>query len=360
MNKNGLNVSIILPSYNPDERLCRVISGLVDYGFSDIIVINDGSDEDRLCYFPTQDKFPECTVITHDENMGKGAALKTGFRYFLATRGNRLGVITVDGDNQHAPEDIYAVAKEFSRHSDEIVIGSRDYKLPGVPRSRRSSNSIASFLFRLVLGLRVSDTQSGLRALPKRCLPVFVKIKDNRYGFEVNMFQEIRAYGMKYREFSVNKVCIEKEKASHFNPIVVVYRICSIILRFSLSASVSVIVELILFSFFQTLFADVFEDAVIILSLALSRAVSSIINFNINKKVVFTSGEDIKQAIPKFYVYTISQMLVSAMLIYIISWMTYTEAVTLRTIIKVCVDTALFPITFRVQREWVFKTKKEY
>ena len=74
-------VSVIVPSYNPDEKLASVVSGLEDAGFDDIIVINDGSSPDRLKYFPDPAAHPGLTLLTHEVNRGKGAALKTAFEY---------------------------------------------------------------------------------------------------------------------------------------------------------------------------------------------------------------------------------------------------------------------------------------
>ena len=79
-------VSVIVPSYNPDEKLETVISGLEDAGFDDIIVVNDGSREDCLKFFPDPSLHPSMTLLTHEVNRGKGAALKTAFSWFIENR----------------------------------------------------------------------------------------------------------------------------------------------------------------------------------------------------------------------------------------------------------------------------------
>lgn len=119
-------VSVIVPSYNPDEKLETVISGLEDAGFDDIIVVNDGSREDCLKFFPDPSLHPSMTLLTHEVNRGKGAALKTAFSWFIENRPEREGVVTADGDAQHRVCDILGCAEEMLESGD-LVLGVRDF-----------------------------------------------------------------------------------------------------------------------------------------------------------------------------------------------------------------------------------------
>ena len=96
-------VSVVLPSLDPDEKLNAVIDGLLQYGFTDIILVNDGSKPENLHYFTeAAAAHPEIHLLTHEVNRGKGAALKNAFRWFLENRPEGAGVVTVDGDNQQS------------------------------------------------------------------------------------------------------------------------------------------------------------------------------------------------------------------------------------------------------------------
>ena len=106
------NVSVIIPSLNPDQKLIQVVEGLIQVGFNDIILVNDGSDQAHMQPFQTVARYSQCTILTHEQNRGKGRALKTAFSYILKNRPNCLGVVTVDGDNQHRAKDIAACAEE--------------------------------------------------------------------------------------------------------------------------------------------------------------------------------------------------------------------------------------------------------
>ena len=99
------DVSIVLPSYKPDEKLEQTVLGFHEAGFADIIVIDDGGGESFKAVFDRIAALDFCTVLTHEENRGKGAALKTAFEWYAKNR-DGIGVVTADGDGQHTPEDV--------------------------------------------------------------------------------------------------------------------------------------------------------------------------------------------------------------------------------------------------------------
>ena len=106
-----MNVTIIGPSLDPDEKLCKVVDGLLAEGFDDIVLVNDGSHADHLAPFEAAAKHPEVTVLTHEVNRGKGRAMKTAFAWCREHRPDIDGVVTVDGDNQHLPRDVRRCAE---------------------------------------------------------------------------------------------------------------------------------------------------------------------------------------------------------------------------------------------------------
>ena len=102
-------ISVVLPSLDPDEKLVAVVDGLLEYGFTDIILVNDGSKAENLHYFTDLAALhPEITLLHHEVNKGKGAALKNAFRYFLDNRPHFFFLLYVDVVYQHHPEDTKA------------------------------------------------------------------------------------------------------------------------------------------------------------------------------------------------------------------------------------------------------------
>ena len=89
------NVCVIIPSLNPDKRLEGVVNGLIEKGFTDIILVDDGSAPENKEYFPQNEYV---TKLVHEVNRGKGAALKTAIEYVLKSRPDCIGVVTCDGD----------------------------------------------------------------------------------------------------------------------------------------------------------------------------------------------------------------------------------------------------------------------
>src|SRR5674476_163439 len=126
-------IVIIVPSLNPDDKLMQVVNGMIEIGFSNILLINDGSDAKYSSPFEEASKYPECTVLTHEINMGKGRALKTAFSYILENHLDIIGVITADGDNQHTPNDAVKLALGLINNPNIVMMGVRDFKKNHVP-----------------------------------------------------------------------------------------------------------------------------------------------------------------------------------------------------------------------------------
>ena len=172
-----MRVSVIIPSLNPDDKLLRTVEGLAAVGFDDIIVVNDGSD--AVHEKPFEELSVKCgvTVLRHEVNRGKGRALKTAFEYCLQNRQDSCGVVTADGDNQHTPTDILACAKKMIELGEQIILGVRDFSQPDVPWKSRTGNRITSGVFKLACGMKISDTQTGLRAIPQKYLEVMTEVQ---------------------------------------------------------------------------------------------------------------------------------------------------------------------------------------
>ena len=202
------NVSVVLPSLDPDEKLTQVIDGLLEYGFSDIVLVNDGSKPENLHYFEDAARLhPEIHLLTHEVNRGKGAALKTAFTYVLGNRPESRGVVTVDGDNQHHPADTRACA-EAMLSSGHAVLGCRDFTLPDVPQRSRFGNHTTSLVFKIFCGMTISDTQTGLRAIPIKYLPTLNEVYGDRFEYETNMLLAFKNEGIPFDEVKIRTVYI--------------------------------------------------------------------------------------------------------------------------------------------------------
>lgn len=351
------DVSVIVPSLNPDENLICVVDGLISAGFTDIILVNDGSLPDRLHFFDEAASHPECTVLSHEVNRGKGAALKTAFAYVLSERPDSIGVVTADGDNQHTPEDILSCAREMEAKKDHVILGARDFSLSHVPAKSRMGNRITSFVFKVACGLDISDTQTGLRAIPRSCLECFLAIEGDRFEYETNMLLAMKKNGIPFTEVKIKTVYIEKNASSHFNPIVDSIKIYKTLFKYIASSFSSFLIDILAFFILSLIFTSAGEEGRVVLCTVIARAISSLFNFFANKIAVFKNKSGILVTFLKYYALCIPQMLVSAYAVKGVSLLFSASAPALVTLIKIVIDTVLFFLSYQIQKRWVFKSK---
>ena len=223
-------VTVVIPSYNPDEKLVKLIKRLKELGFDNLLVVNDGSVKECEQYFKKVEELG-ANVLAHKENCGKGRALKTAFAYCLQMD-KCAGVITVDGDGQHLGKDILACVEEMYRQNDKVILGTRDFSGKEVPFRSRFGNSLTRFIFKVVCGIDISDTQTGLRAIPFCYLKQFMEYEGERYEYETNMLLKMKQEHIEWTEVKISTVYISENESSHFNPIRDSLKIYKVIFRF--------------------------------------------------------------------------------------------------------------------------------
>ena len=354
-------ISVVLPSLNPDEKLVQVIDGLLEYGFTDIILVNDGSKPENLHYFTEQaEKHPEITLLHHEVNKGKGAALKNAFRWFLANRPEGKGVVSVDGDNQHHPEDTRNCALHMLR-TGHSVLGCRDFSQEDVPPRSRFGNRTTSLVFKFFCGMTLSDTQTGLRALPTKALKTLVNVAGDRFEYETNMLLAFKENRLPYDEVKIRTVYIEENKSSHFRVLHDSWRIYKLILgyffRYTVSAIISWVLEVVIVALLAWLLQD--RMALILVSGASTaggRITSSVLNFYLNKKLVFHSSTNTGVALMRYIMLAVPQMLLQILLTSGVCGLFGVEADgSLAYMLIYCaVMIVLFIFSYTIQQRWVF------
>ena len=357
--KNVTDITIIVPSLNPDEKLKGTLDGIIAKGFKKIVLVDDGSDAEHKQPFEYA-KECGCTVLVHEVNKGKGRALKTAFEYCLTDK-DCIGVITVDGDGQHAADDIYNCGKEMLWHDNkQVILGCRDFSEENVPFKSRYGNNITRFAFRALCGIKISDTQTGLRAIPVQFLPAMTEYKGERFEYETNMLLEMKSQGIPFSEVKIATIYLDENASTHFHPFRDSLKIYKIILKYSLSSGASAILDLLLFYIALHVLelcgidTTLDSDKAVVIATVVARIFSSMFNYAVNRKVVFKSAS--KNSFVKYYALCLVQMLASAGLVAGASTL-FSAGKIGKTIIKLIVDTALFFLSFGIQREWVFKKR---
>ncbi|MBO4819779.1 MAG: glycosyltransferase [Firmicutes bacterium] len=359
------DIAIIVPSLDPDKNLNMVVDGMSAAGFENIIIVDDGSDEDHKGPFrKAVEEHPGCTLLVHEVNRGKGCALKTAFSYILENMPHIAGAITIDGDGQHAPEDSVRVAEEMKRQPDNIVFGSRTFKEENVPFTNKMGNKITAGIFKLFFGMDLKDAQTGLRGFPRKYLKALTEVEGERYEYESNMLMYMSENKIPYSEVEIKTVYSEDNSGSHFNKWTDSIRIYKPILakatslKYVASSVAAAVVDLTAFTILNSIFKNVANIWIqTFLTTGIARLISATFNFTVNYKWVFKSEESGAKSAVKYAI--------TALLHYGVAYVLCTLVFALaakagivgfgRTILKLLVDVLLYVVTYKVQQIWVFK-----
>ncbi|MET4548786.1 glycosyltransferase family 2 protein [Lactococcus lactis] len=213
---------IVMPAYNPQkEELVNYIKEIyikISLKSFLLILIDDGSSNDYKETFDYLKKSYPIVILRHSKNLGKGAALKTGFRY-IQSQSNSINniIVTVDSDGQHLVSDLLKIIDKST--TDRFILGSRNFlKTKKVPLRSRVGNVITSLIFKLRTGVYLSDTQTGLRAFHSELITDLLEIRQNGYDYEAAMLIKVIKSKIRITEIAISTVYIQNNNSSHFNP----------------------------------------------------------------------------------------------------------------------------------------------
>ena len=359
------SVSVVLPSLNPTQTLADTIDGLLAAGFSHIVLVNDGSRPEALSFFEQAAQHPEVTLLRHEVNRGKGAAMKTAFAWLLENRPQCSGVVTVDGDGQHHPNDALACARQMLDR-EQVVLGCRDFSLPDVPPRSRMGNRITCAVFKIFCGMSLSDTQTGLRAIPRKYLAALAAVAGERYEYETNMLLALKDQGIPYGETTIRTIYLDNNSESHFHVLRDSWKIYRLILahffRYAVSSVVSAVADSGLFALLSLLLAAFLSGTALNAAATVgARFCSSLLNFAMNRSLVFRSGVPLGRSLVRYY--TLALPVLAAQfslteglfrLLHVGDGQTF-----LRTVLYTAVMVVLFVGSYMVQHRWVFASEKK-
>ncbi len=224
---------ILMPAYKPDAKLfLETVQSIHQAGFTDIVIVDDGSGEDYSGSFQRAAQTPGAQVIYHAINMGKGRAIRTGFNHILQHFPGR-GVITCDADGQHPTDAVLKTAEAMEKHPSRLILAARNFFEEKVPIANLLGNTITRAVFLLLTGIWYADTQCGLRGYPEKVIKALMPIKGERYEFENTMLLSVRSKKIEVQEIPMKAVYIAGNATSHFNKVTDSARIYAAILPFA-------------------------------------------------------------------------------------------------------------------------------
>lgn len=346
--------SIIIPAYNPGNELIELVEKILQTDIANIIIVNDGSKDDSNQIFNAIKNLNEkITVLKHAINLGKGAALKTGLHYAYTHFNNTEGVVTADADGQHLIKDILRVGQALIENPKKLVIGVRQFSASGgnaVPMRSKIGNLLTIKLFKLIVGQRVSDTQSGLRGIPLDFIPSLLKINNNGYEFELNMLIACKYNQRQIQEIPITTVYIDNNKSSHFNPIFDSLKIYFVLFRFAILSLLTFVLDLTVFAFLS------YHGYNILTGQIFGRVAGILFNYPIAKKMVFHCSENARFPFLKYLTLVAANGAISFTLIdYIVAKYSFSPV-----LIKVLVESLLFLANFAIARDFIFTRKAAY
>ncbi len=336
---------ILIPAYEAAPELQETVAALRGMGFTRIVIVDDGSRLPISLLILNQ--LNGVHLLKHAVNLGKGAALKTGLNHILLTWPDAPGVVTADADGQHSPEDIAAVAAKLRSNPGNLILGSRQFR-GQVPWRSKFGNRISATLVKLLVGTRLTDTQTGLRGIPLALAGQLLKLPSNGYEFELDMLLAAKHSGVPTLELPIRTIYLNSNSSSHFDPLWDSMRIYLVLMRFTLASVFTAIID-------NAVFAIAYGELHnILLSQLIGRAVAVLFNYAAARKAVFLSRGPHKDTLPKYLLLVTANAAISYVLITLIHDRFQAGVVA----IKVAVEAALFLASFLIQRDLIFSRKQ--
>ena len=336
--------TVIVPAYNPDEKLLGVIKDIKSYNIDRIIVVNDGSNEFSKEIFDAIKN--DVILLTHEINKGKGVALKTAMKC-IKELGIEDKVLTIDADGQHKMKDGIKLLEVLENGKKEFVTGSRTFK-EKIPLRNRIGNIINSYTFMLLSGKKVNDTLNGLRAFSTTLIDFLLEIEGERYEYEMNVIIQCAKNKVNIKEVPIDVVYHEGENSSHFRALIDSIRIYGTMLIYLGSSFISFIIDYIIFLLTMAITHH------LIISNVVARLISATCNFLLNSKVVFRQKKITLKQVIQYTALAIVVLVINTTLLNII-----TNKLPLPALTKVITEVIIMVFNYIIQKKIIFRNKNK-
>lgn len=330
---------VLIPAYEPDLRLLTLVRELrATAPEASVLVVDDGSGP------AYRDIFEICreagaALVSYPDNRGKGVALKRGFAW-ASEQAAGEDVVCADADGQHAVRDIVRVGVAIAPGT--MVLGGRRFT-GAVPWRSRVGNAVSRGAFRLVMGVHVHDTQTGLRGYPADLLGWLSSVEGERFEYESNLLFEARAAGVAIEELPIETIYLDENASSHFRPVADSLRIYSRLLGFAASSLVGAGIDWVGVLLLNALTGNLLAAVVG------ARVLSAWANYSLNRAVVFGAGTASKRALRRYL--GLAAVILAANYL----GLAVLTGVGLPLVLaKLLVETVLFAASYVAQRRYVF------
>ncbi len=334
---------ILIPSYEPTERLVELVAALP--ADVPVLIVDDGSGDNHAQHFEACSHLG-AVVLHHPRNRGKAAALRTGFAW-IERHAPGESVVCADSDGQHRPDDILAVgaALDVTAQAGKepgVVLGVRAFD-GKVPLRSRVGNRLSSGLVALATRRWLRDTQTGLRGYPPSLLRWAQTVDGERFSYELRLLLAASRAGIPMREVPISTVYLNNNESSHFRPVVDSLRVMAPLAAFAAVSLVSFGIDLGVLLGLHAAFGS------LAIGVVGARLVSGAVNFALNRSVVFGSRGALRKQLGQYVILAATLATASYALLSLALWLCVPLVPA-----KIVTDGALWAASFLVQRIFVF------
>ncbi len=195
---------VIIPAHNEERHIAQVINETNKFS-ENIVVVDDGSSDRTL----SEAEKTGATVLKHEINLGKGAALRTGAEY--AIKKGAEAAVFIDSDGQHSPSDIPRLLKALE--GADVVFTYRNLKSEHMPLTKKIGNLALNTLLKLLFGIKIIDTQCGFKAITSKAYRT-LRLISSDYNIESEIAAKTGKYGLRFIQIPIETVYSDRYKGT--------------------------------------------------------------------------------------------------------------------------------------------------
>lgn len=348
---------VMIPALDPGPDLTAYAAALLERGAEALVVVDDGSGPGSRDVFAALEALDRCVVLRHPVNRGKGRAMKTAFAYILSQSAwTGCAVVTADADGQHGVCDVCAVGRAALEEGDKLVLGVRNLRLPQVPARSKAGNRLTSWAFRSLYGVRLEDTQTGLRGVPWALLAWCGEIRGERFEYEMNMLIRAARERRALRQVPIQVIYFDNNRGTHLRAVRDSWRVFTVLVSglgwYAASSTLSAAADVLAFWLCSAvIFRPLGTLACYWWSTLAARALSSALNYTLNRRFVF-GARPRGRTLLRYYCLWACQLLCSYLLLLALERLL---PGLYPTVNKALGDIILALCSYQIQLRWVFR-----
>ncbi|MDO4547185.1 MAG: bifunctional glycosyltransferase family 2/GtrA family protein [Clostridia bacterium] len=339
----------LIPAYKPDAAFTDVVREAANAGFT-VIAVNDGSGTEFDGVFEEASSL--ATILTHPQNRGKGAAIKTGIQYISEMYKSDFIVVTLDADGQHKVSDALSVLRACEERPDALILGSREFK-GNVPLRSRFGNNTTRIVYKIATGVSIRDTQTGLRAFSDQLADAMQCISGERYEYEMNVLLECARRNTPIIEITIETIYLGQNESSHFHAVRDSFRVYKEIIKFFASSFTCFLIDYAAYMLFVWIAGLMNLAGGLTIANIAARVISAGSNYAINRNLVFHSKSRVARSAAEYFALAAAILIGNTMLLNLLAQRWGMN----QYLAKLLTEIVFFTISWLCQRHIIFKKK---